>query len=52
MYELIAGAPLLDVYSLNDYRAKLAALHTMDLQVRTALSRTRCSARHCSWVLC
>ena len=32
MYELIAGQPLLEVHSLEDYQARLAALHTMDLQ--------------------
>ena len=33
MYELIAGQPLLEVAGLEGYQARLAALHTMDLQV-------------------
>ena len=41
MYELIAGTPLLEVFSLDDYRARLAALHTMDLQVSLACPHLR-----------
>ena len=37
MYELIAGQPLLDVNGLEGYQARLAALHTMDLQVSCLL---------------
>ena len=33
MYELIAGQPLLHVAGLSGYQARLASLHTMDLQV-------------------
>ena len=33
MFELIVGQPLLEAFSLDDYRARLASLHTMDLPV-------------------
>ena len=46
MYELIAGQPLLDVNGLEGYQARIAALHTMDLQVSCRVNKAGHTLKH------